>query len=68
MGLTFEPFRIWFVKQHPTHRKMDFIEETGFSPRTAAKIWEDRFPVRSDVIATICETYGLKVEQVIEFR
>lgn len=68
MGLTFEPFRLWFVQHHPTHKRMDFLKETGLAPRTAAKVWEDRFPVRSDVIATICETYGLKVEQVIEFR
>jgi hypothetical protein len=64
--LTFEPFRVWFIKNHPTRDKMDFIKETGFAPRTASKVWKDRFPVRSDVIDRICETYGLHVHEVIE--
>ncbi|GGE28286.1 hypothetical protein GCM10011571_32980 [Marinithermofilum abyssi] len=66
MALTFEPFRVWFVKHHPTRRKMDFQKETQFSPQTAAKVWEDRFPVRSDVIDRLCETYDLEVHEVIK--
>lgn len=66
--LTFEPFRVWFIKHHPTNSKEDFRTETGFAPNTAAKVWKDRFPVRSDVIERICETYDLRIEQVIEFR
>jgi hypothetical protein len=68
MGLTFEPFRVWFVKHHPTRKKMDFQRETGLAPSSAAKVWEDRFPVRSDVIERICETYDLKVEEVIQMK
>jgi len=47
---------------------MDLQKETGFSPTTASKVWNDRFPVRSDVIETICGTYGLSVEQVIRYK
>lgn len=63
MALTFEPFRIYFVK---TKRdKMELIEKVGFSPKTAAKVWNDRFPIRSDVIDRLCETYDLEVHEVI---
>lgn len=68
MGLTFDPFRVWFVQNHPTRRKMDFQKETGLSPQTSAKVWEDRFPVRSDVIERICATYRLQPGQVIAFH
>lgn len=63
MGLTFEPFRIFFVKQKKD--KMELVEKVGLSPRTASKIWKDRFPVRSDVIDRLCEYYDLEVEEVI---
>jgi DNA-binding Xre family transcriptional regulator len=63
MALTFEPFRIFFVKNKKD--KMELIEKVGLSPKTAAKIWKDRFPVRSDVIERLCEAYDLEVEQVI---
>ncbi|RUT38695.1 XRE family transcriptional regulator [Paenibacillus anaericanus] len=64
--LTFEPFRIWWtINKGP---KMDLTKETSFSPQTASKIWKDRFPVRSDVIETICSEYGLSIEQVIRYK
>lgn len=66
--LTFEPFRIWFIKYHPTGSRMDFIKETGLAPGTAAKIWNDRFPVKTDLIVLLCSTYNLRIEQVVEFR
>ncbi|REK68032.1 MAG: hypothetical protein C6P35_03425 [Cohnella sp.] len=44
------------------------IEECGFSWTTVNKIWADRFPIRSDVIETLCRVYKLKVNQVIEYR
>jgi hypothetical protein len=68
MALTFEPFRVWFVKHHRTGRKMDFQHDTGLAPRTAAKVWNDRLPVSSDVVDRICSAYNLRVDQVIEHR
>lgn len=64
--LTFEPFRIWFITKHPTRKKGDFLKETGFSPSTSSKVWNDKFPVSSDVIDRICETYNLEVHEVIK--
>lgn len=64
--LTFEPFRIWCVKKRKN--RTDLNKECGFAPATVAKIWHDRFPVRSDVIEKICRTYGLRIEEVIEYR
>jgi DNA-binding Xre family transcriptional regulator len=64
--LTFEPFRIWYDRQKK--KKTDMYTECGFAPGTVAKIFSDGFPVRSDVIETICRVYGLRVEQVIEYR
>ncbi len=64
--LTFEPFRVWFIKTGKP--RTDIRTDCDFSPSTVAKIWNDRFPVRSDVIETICKTYGLRIEEVIEYR
>lgn len=64
--LTFEPLRLWFDRNKK--RRTDLRIECGFSPTTAAKIFSDGFPVRSDIIETICRVYNLKVEQVIEYR
>jgi len=64
--LTFEPFRIWFMRSGKS--KMAMQAECGLQPTTAAKVWNDRFPVRSDVIEKICRTYNLRIEQVIEYR
>jgi DNA-binding Xre family transcriptional regulator len=66
MGLTFEPFRIWYDRQRK--KKTDMYAECGFAPATVAKIFSDGFPVRTDVIERICDVYGLRVEQVIEYR
>lgn len=66
--LTFEPFRIWFIKNHPTNSKVDFRNETGLANSSAAKVWKDRFPVRSDLIDRICETYNLDIQQVVQYR
>jgi len=66
--LTFEPFHVWWTINKGPNRKMEFQKETGFSPQTAAKVWNDRFPVRSDIIDTICETYGLEVHQIIKYK
>lgn len=66
--LTFEPFRIWFIKHHPTQSKEDFRRETGFAPTTASKVWRDRLPVSTDTIERLCKTYNLRVDQVIEYR
>ncbi|PTM51938.1 helix-turn-helix domain-containing protein [Desmospora activa] len=65
--LTFEPLRIWFVKQNKNRTDMCKKEECGFSPQTVAKIWRDA-RVRSDVIERICETYNLPVEQVMQYK
>ena len=61
---TFEPFRIWFIKHHPTKKKMHAQKELGFGTKTMAKIWGDGFPVRSDIVAKICLTYNLDIDQV----
>lgn len=66
MSLSFEPLRKWFVKEKK--KRTEMYETCRFSPTTVAKIWDDRFPVRSDVIETICRTYKLKIEQVIEYK
>lgn len=66
MGLTFEPFRIWYMRQRK--KKTDMYSECGFAPATVAKIFSDGFPVRTDVVERICEVYDLRVEQVIEYR
>lgn len=64
--LTFEPFRIWYDRQRK--KKTEMYVECGFSPATVAKIFADGFPVRSDVIETICRVYSLQIEQVIAYR
>lgn len=64
--LSFEPFRIWCVKQKKG--KMEVLEELGISTATAAKIWKDIMPIRSDTIEVLCRTYGLRVEEVIEYK
>lgn len=64
--LTFEPFRIWYTKTGKP--RMDIRDDCNFAPTTIAKIWRDRFPVRSDVIETLCRVYGLRIEEVIEYR
>lgn len=66
MALTFEPLRKWFVKENK--KRTEMYETCGFSPTTVAKLWDDRFPIRSDVIETICRTYHLRIEQVIEYK
>jgi len=71
MPLTFEPFRQWFAQQKDgsrPKRKTDLYSECGFSSNTCGKIWNDRFPVRSEVIEKLCQVYGLRIEQVIEYR
>jgi len=65
MALTFAPFRAWFVTQHHSGKKGDMEKECGFSPVTVAKVWHDRFPIRSDVIDRLCEVYDLEVHEVI---
>ncbi|WP_309479244.1 helix-turn-helix domain-containing protein [Brevibacillus agri] len=57
---------MWFIKTGKP--RTDIRTDCDFSPSTVAKIWNDRFPVRSDVIETICKTYGLRIEEVIEYR
>lgn len=64
MALSFEPLRIYFVKKKKD--KMDLVNEVKLSPSTAAKVWNDRFPLRTDVIDRICETYDLEIEDVIK--
>ncbi|SHF20808.1 hypothetical protein SAMN05444392_11083 [Seinonella peptonophila] len=65
---TFEPFRIWFTTSHTTKRKMHVQKELGFGTKTMSKIWGDQFPMRSDIIAKICLTYDLKLDQVMRMR
>lgn len=64
--MTFEPFRQWYKATGKP--KMELRSDTGFSPSTMKKIWQDLFPVRSDVIERLCETYNLPVEQVIKYK
>lgn len=64
--LTFEPFREWCVKQKK--KRTDLIRECGFSPTTVAKIFGDKFPIRSDVLETLCRVYRRKIHQIIEYR
>ncbi|WP_374049711.1 helix-turn-helix domain-containing protein [Paenibacillus larvae] len=42
--------------------------DCGFAPQTVAKVWGDRFPMRTDVIEKICKTYGLRIEQVLVWK
>lgn len=62
--LSFEPLRIFFVKKKID--KMDLVKKVHLSPTTVSKIWNDRFPVRSDVIDRICDFYDLEVHEVIK--
>ncbi|MFB5269318.1 helix-turn-helix domain-containing protein [Paenibacillus enshidis] len=64
--LTFEPFRIWYDRQKK--KRTDMRLECGFAPGTITKIFSDGFPVRSDIIETICKVYNLRIEQVIAYR
>jgi DNA-binding Xre family transcriptional regulator len=64
--LTFEPFRLWIVKAKKS--RMDIVRECKFSRATSAKIWNDGLPVRSDTIEALCRTYGLRIEEVVEYR
>lgn len=64
--LTFEPFRIWMVKNNK--KRQDIIDECKLSPPTATRIMKDQFPVKTDLIDTLCSTYGLRIEEVIEHR
>jgi DNA-binding Xre family transcriptional regulator len=63
MALTFEPLRIFFVKKKLD--RMELINKVKLSPATASKVWNDRFPVRTDTIDRICEYYDLEVHEVI---
>ncbi|MFW5434373.1 helix-turn-helix domain-containing protein [Paenibacillus apiarius] len=65
MSLTFEPLRKWFDSKNK--KRTEMYTTCKFSPTTVAKLWDDRFPVRSDVIETICRTYKLRIENVIEY-
>ena len=64
--LTFEPLRLWFKANNK--QRTDMYKDCGFAPQTVAKIWNDRFPVRSDIIDKICDTYDLQIEQVIKHK
>lgn len=64
--LTFEPFRIWYTKTGKP--RTDIRSDCNLAPSTVAKIWKDGFPVRSDVIETLCRVYNLSLDQVIEYR
>ncbi|WP_371755239.1 helix-turn-helix domain-containing protein [Ferviditalea candida] len=71
--LTFEPFRIWYDRQRNPEtgkkkKKTELYGDCGFSSNTGAKIWNDDFPVLSDTIETICRVYGLRIDQVLEYR
>lgn len=64
--LTFEPFRIWMAKAKKTANQV--AKECGLSQYVATKIRNDIFPVRTDIIEKLCRKYGLRVEDVIEYR
>lgn len=64
---TYEPFRVWFITQHPTKRRSDIPKETGLSRHTITKIWNDEH-VKTETIERICETYNLRVEQVCQYK
>ncbi|WP_028559003.1 helix-turn-helix domain-containing protein [Paenibacillus pinihumi] len=64
--LTFEPFRHWcFVNKK---ERKDVAAETGFSMPTIGNIYNDKFPFKTDTLETLCRVYGLRVEQVIEYK
>lgn len=44
------------------------MNDCDISSRTYAKISKDRFPIRSDIIESLCRTYHLKIEEVIVFN
>ncbi|ARF70662.1 hypothetical protein B7C51_24620 (plasmid) [Paenibacillus larvae subsp. pulvifaciens] len=64
--LSFDPLREWFNKTG--RQRTDMYIDCGFAPQTVAKVWGDRFPIRTDVIEKICETYGLRIEQVLVWK
>lgn len=66
--ITFEPFKIWHLKQKK--RKGDLYVECGFSPTTVAKIWKDDGDTdfRLSIVDRICSVYKLKVEDVIKYK
>jgi DNA-binding Xre family transcriptional regulator len=65
--ISFQPFRDWFYRSHPTKIKSHVTKEAGISWATVNKIFDDK-TVQTDMIAQLCKTYNLKVEQVIVFQ
>jgi DNA-binding Xre family transcriptional regulator len=64
---TYEPFRLWFVKNHPRSSREDIARQTQLSRHTITKIWKDEH-VMTHVIERLCETYNLPVEQVCRWE
>ncbi|MBD1373959.1 helix-turn-helix transcriptional regulator [Hazenella sp. IB182357] len=65
--ITYEPFRLWYVKHFPNHSRNDIAKETGLSRHTITKIWNDNH-TKTETLERICETYKLRIEQVCEYR
>ena len=64
--MTFEPFRIFCLKNRKGRK--DVIAETGLGSTTVHRIFNDSHPVLTDTLETLCKTYNLKIDEVIEFR
>ncbi|MCM3270877.1 helix-turn-helix domain-containing protein [Paenibacillus elgii] len=61
--ISFEPLQILLIKRKIS--KMDFVEQVGISPSTAAKMWKNEY-VALKVIDDICNKLGCSLTDVIE--
>lgn len=60
--ISYEPLRVLLVRRNI--KKMDFLQEVGLSPTTAAKLWKDKY-VALEVIDRICDVYGVELSDVM---
>lgn len=63
--ISFRPFRQWAAKDPNIKLPKDLIS-AGLNPRTANKILNDE-QVHTSTIGRVCQFFGLKVEEVIEY-
>lgn len=64
---TYEPFRLFYVRTYSDLNKSQIARETGLSRHTITKILEDRH-VKTDTLERLCRTYGLRIEQVCQYK
>ncbi|MBD1373833.1 helix-turn-helix transcriptional regulator [Hazenella sp. IB182357] len=65
--ISFEKFRVWYTKTYGKVVIKDIMSKTGLSRNTVDKIWNDGV-VSTKIINTICSTYDIRVEDIMEYR